>query len=741
MVALYRRLLTLPYIVANTILLWCLGLTLGLSERGSETLNVMKGIYGANILLIQTRADFTGTLTTTVPVSGERLESLQQASQASDIAFSTGGSRPTRGFAVVSAVVSQNYFSLLNYSLAQGRFSQEDNEVVVGSKLAELLEQRAQKPILNQNLVLRGKPYTVVGILKPILPFSRTDMGDNWKAFIPLEGFAGFDLVTWLYLRTNNPNTAQAQENVAAWLKAQKLDAFEVVPLLDTYKSEERAQAALLLDRGLWIATAAMLILGFYVTINFQVSKILERASILGIARACGANRWQIVLGEMQQGLRHLGLPVLLGGLGIWVVNGVFMAVFGLDAQPNGRVFALAIGAVVLLHLFSSGLCALWVYQLPIMRLVRGELSRPMRGWLVWMGLVFAVVMMVIQNSSQRSAIVEANAIIGQVGDRVATLSTTLSLEGFVDPRAPVTMTREDYQALRAKNWFSKIAFIENHYQNVQNIFTDIRAYEGDYLSLIGASLVLGRAPSKDAKEVIVGQKLADLGWKNQNPIGQKIQLAGEDFLIVGIYRSASQSFVGGARDDQILLQTPLAGSSIGQAILVEANAGSDINSSFARGADFLTQRHVSPDNQPIRALRPNALAPGFLLGLEQLARLLQWIVVLMLLMLAVSLFAQLWLWVLHHTAEIGVKRALGASKGKIQAEILWRNTKAALFSAALGCVLGLGVLWLQNQALVLDWWQLALTPLTPVLVAILATSVPAYLAAQIQPASAVRLK
>jgi hypothetical protein len=74
MVALYRRLLTLPYIVANTILLWCLGLTLGLSERGSETLNVMKGIYGANILLIQTRADFTGTLTTTVPVSGERLE-------------------------------------------------------------------------------------------------------------------------------------------------------------------------------------------------------------------------------------------------------------------------------------------------------------------------------------------------------------------------------------------------------------------------------------------------------------------------------------------------------------------------------------------------------------------------------------------------------------------------------------------------------------------------------------------
>jgi hypothetical protein len=72
MVALYRKLVTLPYIVANTILLWCLGLTLGLSERGSETLNVMKGIYGANILLIQTRADFIGTLTTTVPVSGER---------------------------------------------------------------------------------------------------------------------------------------------------------------------------------------------------------------------------------------------------------------------------------------------------------------------------------------------------------------------------------------------------------------------------------------------------------------------------------------------------------------------------------------------------------------------------------------------------------------------------------------------------------------------------------------------
>ncbi len=742
---LYKNLISIPYLISITVLIWCVGLTLGLWERGLVTLEEIKGIVGQGTWLVQMRADFVGNAAS-LPIN--KLQLIDSQIQLEDIAYRTDGSRPTSGFAIVNAGVSANYFTVRKLRLARGKFATEYNQVVIGFELAKLLEQREKKPILGQELQLNGRFYTVVGVLESVAVRGEENFFADWEALIPLEGYTGFGQVSTIFIRAEELDQQRVQTNLTNWLQIQNLRAYEAVPLLNTFGVEERTRAALLLGQGLIFAVLAVLVLAIYSLVGFQTARILERVSILGICRACGATSWRLQIQEILLCLRWLVLPLCIGLPMIWLVNWGFSQVFTLDARPSWRTILLTLVLVGVVTVVATWIPTKFVIGRVITDLVRGTIRVSARDWFALSGLTLGVMALVLQNSSNQVAITQTEQIIGKIGNRVATLATSLTGEGFADPRAPIRLVKADYDALKTnlKEKLSQVAFVENFYLTVQDQFVDTRGFYGDYLALIGARIVRGRSPKTNSLEVLVGIDLTKkLSGKN-DIFGQSLQLFGKSFRVVGLYQTASQSVIGGARNDQLLISLgAIKGRGIGSAILVEVKAGLPIFQNLQNAAAFLTQRHNSPDKQPVRVYRPNDFVPSLLLGLRQVSLLYLAIAIILFILAGIALFSQQWLWVLRHTAEIGVKRAFGATRQNILKALLFRTFQQALAAAVLGIIAGVALVFMisrvQQQNFLLDWSLVLITPFIAVLIAFLATWIPSEIATRIAPALAVRLK
>ncbi len=745
----YKNLISIPYLISITVLIWCLGLTLGLWERGLVTLEEIKGTVGQGMWLIQTRADFTG-VSAGLPTSPEKLATIDPKIKLENIAYRTSSSRPTSGFAIINAAVSPNYFSVMQLRLLKGKFATKYDQVVIGFKLAKLLEERDKQPILERELTLNNRQYRVVGILESVALRGETNYFADWEALIPLEGYTGYSQVDQIFIQAKNLDQEQIKSQLKRWLETQNLNAYEFKPLFSTVGVEERTRASLLLSQGLIFATLAVLVLAVYSLVGFQTTRMIERIPILGMCRACGATGLRLQVQEVLLSLRLLLLPLSFGIPTIWLVNWVFTQVFALDATPSWRTLLFTVLLVVFVAVTATWLPTSVVIGRVITDLVRGSIRFAARDWFAFSGLAFGVMTLLLQNSSNRVATAKTEEIIGKVGVRVATLATSLTGEGFADPRAPVRLFKEDYEALKSKFAvsLSKVAFVENFYLDVQDQFVDVRGFYGDFLPLIGADLIRGRAPNSDKLEAVVGTDLAIKLSKNSKAdiLGKQLSLFGKSYQIVGIYRSAKESVIGGARSDQILVSLGTAGArGIGTGILVEVRDGLPIFQNLQIAADFLTARHNNPDQQPVRVYRPNDFAPSLLLGLKQVSLLYLAIAGILFLLAGIALFSQQWLWVLAHTAEIGVRRAFGATQKSIFASLLSHVLKRALLSAVIGISLGivliLAIARVQQQSFLLDWVMILFAPCIAMLISSVATWIPSIIATRITPALAVRLK
>ncbi len=745
----YKNLMLIPYLISIMVLIWCLGLTFGLWERGLVTLEEIKGAVGQETWLVQMRSDFAGN-SVGLPTLPEKLATIDPKVKLENIAYRTTSSRPTSGFAIINAAVSPNYFSVLQLRLAEGKFANDYNQVVIGFKLAKLLEERNKQSILERDLTLNSREYRVVGILESVALRGETNGFADWEALIPLEGYTGYQQVTEMYIRADNLDHVEVKKNLEKWLKTQSLTAYETKPLFSTVGVEERTRASLLLSQGLIFATLAVLVLAVYSLIGFQTTRILERIPILGMCRACGATGLRLQFQEMLLCLRLLLIPLSFGIPTIWLVNWVFTQFFALDASPSWRTVLFTIVLVVIVAVVATWIPTRLVIGRVITDLVRGTIRFSARDWFAFSGLAFGVMALLLQNSSNRVATAKTEEIIGKVGARVATLATSLTGEGFADPRAPVRLFKEDFEALKAKfsSKLSKVAFVENFYLDVQDQLVDIRGFYGDYLALIGAELTRGRALKNNKLEVVVGTDLAMKLSKNSKAdvLGKQLPLFGKSFKVVGIYRSATESVIGGARSDQILVSLGAVDArGIGTGMLVEVKDGLPIFQNLQNAADFLTSRHNNPDQQPVRVYRPNDFAPSLLIGLKQVSFLYLAVAGILFLLAGIALFSQQWLWVIAHTAEIGVRRAFGATRRSIFVTLLFHVLKRAFLAALIGITAGVALILVvarvQQQDFLLDWFLVFLAPCVAILIACMATWLPSEIATRITPALAVRLK
>ena len=284
-------------------------------------------------------------------------------------------------------------------------------------------------------------------------------------------------------------------------------------------------------------------------------------------------------------------------------------------------------------------------------------------------------------------------------------------------------------------------------FRNVDQFNASSNVVSPGYFRTIGATLLRGRYFREDDGPaspgvVIVNETLAHEYWPGEDPLGRRLsfpypELSGKDFLVVGIVKDVRYERLAVGPERVLYLsrtQTPSIESLI---VRAEGTAGSVIGAvrDRVRSVDsgiILSQITTMDevDSQSLQAPRLRAL-------------LFALYAVLSLVLAASGLYGLLSRSVSGRTREIGIRMALGASRGSVLTTVAARGFRWTLAGLVIGVGVSMGSARLLAGLLYgvspYDPAALGATTLVFAFVTLLACLVPARRAVAIDPARALR--
>jgi putative ABC transport system permease protein len=272
-----------------------------------------------------------------------------------------------------------------------------------------------------------------------------------------------------------------------------------------------------------------------------------------------------------------------------------------------------------------------------------------------------------------------------------------------------------------------------------------------DYFRVLGVPLLAGRSfngrdDEGTAPVAVVSQRFARSWWADRSPLGQTIERSGRTYEVVGVVGdvrgSDTQGAFGGGADRDPRAAVYFASAQLPQrtmTLLVRANA--DPTSILGRVREVVRELDPTLAIQPVRPMGDwfeDSVAPTRLTTTLAIA-----FAVSALLLAAVGIYGVLAFTVASRTNEIGVRMAIGATRGRVIALVL----RDGMTWAASGIVLGLiGALATASLIATLLFEVPARDPITfttvgvaMALVAMAACAIPAARAVRIDPTIAMR--
>lgn len=214
---------------------------------------------------------------------------------------------------------------------------------------------------------------------------------------------------------------------------------------------------------------------------------------------------------------------------------------------------------------------------------------------------------------------------------------------------------------------------------------------------------------SKDINEArkvcVIGEKIVDeLFEKNENPVGDFLEVNGSFFQIVGLYKDNQTSFEG---DDSIYIPFSTyrkinnTGDYIGW-MVIAAKKDADIVKVEENVKSILKRRHdVHPDDD--RAFGSFNFGEMFskITGFVKGMKFLTWFVGIATLIAGViAIGSILLITVSERTKEIGIRRAIGATPANIKGQIILESVFLTLVAGILGIIFAGGILMIINANL-----------------------------------------
>jgi len=269
-----------------------------------------------------------------------------------------------------------------------------------------------------------------------------------------------------------------------------------------------------------------------------------------------------------------------------------------------------------------------------------------------------------------------------------------------------------------------------------------------NFLETMGGKLTAGRfftvAEVEGRKKVaVIGPRIAQEFFGQSSPLGEKIKLKGDQYLIVGV--SESRGSIGPMdMDRRIVVPVTTSKNMLGTDKIMRFNIfPKDVNKlqEVKEKVGEVVKRRIRSDDfrfmtqQGILNIVNNILGAltGFVAGIAAISLVVGGIGIMNIMLVAVN----------ERVREIGVRKAIGAKRRDILLQFLVESMMISLFGGIAGIALGLLgaflIMWVVKGTLVIAIWAIVLATTVSAVVGIFFGVYPAMRAAALDPVEALR--
>ena len=256
-----------------------------------------------------------------------------------------------------------------------------------------------------------------------------------------------------------------------------------------------------------------------------------------------------------------------------------------------------------------------------------------------------------------------------------ADLTDLLQIDGILD-------TFANYAVTTTVNF-------EGNNTNVQ-----VKRHADNFLDFYSYDLVEGRLLSDYSENSRISVALVDKVFISLNTtltpaeaVGQTFRINNRIFTIIGVIDNARNSVNG------MILMDPIAYDSLFSRgtmtnISVKVDSSKDLDVVSAAATGFLNSRYGTTDNYEVQDLSTIITQITSVTGV--LSTIMAIIAMVSLLVAGIGVMNIMYISVLERTREIGVKRAIGASKKAIQFQFLVESSTLTIIGGVFGIIFGI---------------------------------------------------
>ena len=706
---------------------------------------------------------------------------------------------------IFGELVTGNYFSVLGARPQIGRGFLPDEDVTPGEKLVTVLgygewQKRygGDPAIVGRTISLNGAAFTVVGVMPK--GFKGTNAIGAPALWVPYMTYP--QTTTGFFLELAAPNSRRGLVfNITGRLKpgvsVQQAEAnLKTIArqLEQEYPNENKGRNVTLVplaqatinpgfrDNIVKAGGLLMTIVGLVLLIacanvaNLLLARAAARQREIAVRLSLGAGRGRLIMQLLTEGTL---LAVIGGAAGLllaywaqgllWSFRPPFLAADSIDLQPDMRVLMFTLAVSIVTGVVFGLAPAIQASRPDLVVELKEKTSAPtgsnrlfsLRNVLVSAQVALSLVALVGAGLFLRSLQHAQQISPGFDTDHLAVLSFDLGAQGYTEERGRQFQQRVLERAASVPGvqgasvastvplfagGFARTVFLEGQDSSDRRAgrLVQISVVGAHYLETVGIPLVRGRTLSETDQPntpiaVVINETMAKRFWPDQDAIGKRFKFFGQDFFnqVVGIAKDSKYNFIG-EEETPFIYQATTQVYQPQLSLFVKAAQPSAVLGTVRGEVQQLDR------NLPLTGVFTLSEIFGQALWAPRMAAsLLAVFAGLSLVLSVIGIYGVMAYAVSQRTRELGIRMALGASRGDVLRLVVVQGLRLTLMGVAFGLAASLAVTRLIASLLYsvspTDVVTFTVVPLLLASAALLASYLPALRATRIDPMVALR--